>query len=77
MTLIARIRAAVARQIAIYRATNQVARMHEILEDLGKNAGLFKTYALTTLHTLHTKNCEQIEQELEALYRRYVQLRHS
>lgn len=71
------LKSSISRQIAIYRATSQVARMHEILEDLGKNAALFRTYALTSLSTLHTRNCEQIEAELEALYQRYVKLKHA
>ncbi|MDH1764681.1 hypothetical protein N5D37_03020 [Comamonas aquatica] len=77
MSLISTLRAALSRQLAIYRATHLVAKMYEILEDSGKNAALFKTHAVATLHKLHSMNCEQFEAELETIYQRYVKLKHA
>ena len=71
------LRAAIYRQIVIYRATVTAAKMHEILEDSGKNAALFRTYAITRIHKLHSMTCEQVDAEVNALYERYVKLKHA
>lgn len=80
-SLYAAVRASITRQIALYRATNTIAKMTEILEDSGKNAALFRTHAVETLHALHSTSCEQLEAvieiETDALYQRYVRMRMS